>query len=57
MLSNIIKHMHCTMKHEEETRHNDENKKLISKALVLKILVATSKSILKKNQSEMTRKK
>ena len=24
MLSNIIKYMHCTMKHEKETRHNDE---------------------------------
>ena len=24
MLSNIIKYMQCTMKHEKETRHNDE---------------------------------
>ena len=24
MLSNIIKYMHCTMKHKKETQHNDE---------------------------------
>ena len=24
ILNNIIKYMHCTMKHEKETRHNDK---------------------------------
>ena len=24
IFSNIIKYMHCTMKHEKETRHNDK---------------------------------